>query len=95
MKRYEFEKYLQNAIEVAKSYKDKEGQEPKVIVSRLFRRKCIEVTFWHGCGNKTRSALCSGRIKFAELCGYPVIFDNHKGGGAVESFTIMWTDNIY
>ena len=55
---------------------------------------CVEVTFWHGATPDVRKKFLDGRIKRFDACGYPVIFDNHRGGGNVQSFTIMWTESM-
>ena len=95
MTRNKFNKCVENALRNVKGYTDKEGYEVDAQVKRLFRRKCIEVIFWHGCSDEARNEFLSGHFRNFDMCGYPVVFDNHKGGGVVESFTIMWTDKIY
>lgn len=94
MTRKEFENYINKTIEIVKEYKDAQGSEPSVEVKRLFNRKVVEVTFWHGAIPEVRKSFLDGRIKRFDMCGYPVIFDNHRGGGSVQSFTIMWTESM-
>ena len=96
MKRKDFENYVNNTAEiVSQVYKDKAGDKPTIKETRLLRRKALLVTFWHGIDPTDREDFLTGRIKCADVCGYPVIFDNHTGGGEVDSFTIIWTDKIY
>ena len=94
MTRRQFNKLVDKTIEVVRCYIDKDGYAVSAEVKRLFRRKCIEIIFWHGCDDVLRNNLLSGRIKNYDLLGYPVVFDNQKGGGIVQSYTIMWTDYI-
>ena len=95
MTRNKFKKYVEYTLRNVKGYTDKEGETVTAQVKRLLGRKCIDVIFWHGCSDEIRNEFLSGRIRHFDMCGYPVVFNNHKGGGMVESYTIMWTDKIY
>jgi hypothetical protein len=94
MTRKEFERYINRTVEIVNEYTDKQGSTPSVEVGRLFNRKVVNVIFWHGATPEVRKSFLDGRIKRFDQCGYPVIFDNHQGGGEVQSFTIMWTSSM-
>ena len=90
----ELNKYINKTVEIVNEYTDREGSKPTVEVKRLFNRKCVEVIFWHGTTPEVRKQFLDGRINHFDWCGSPVIFDNHQGGGDVQSFTIMWTQSM-
>ena len=94
MTRNEFKKYIEKTVEIASQYEDKQGEKTTVKVVRLFNKKAVEVTFWHGATPEVRKKFLDGRFKKFDLCGYPVVFDNQRGGGAVQSYTIMWTEKL-
>ena len=95
MTRTEFKKYISKTVEIiSNEYKDAKGWTPLVEVGRLFNRNVVEVTFWHGATPEVRKEFLDGRFKGFGKCGYPVVFDNHQGGGDVQSFTIMWTKSM-
>lgn len=95
MTKKEFEIYVNKTVEiVSNEYKDAEGCAPSVKVGRLFNRKVVEVIFLHGTTPEVRKKFLDGRFNRFDACGYPVVFDNHKGGGIVQSFTIMWTESL-
>lgn len=95
MTRTEFRKHISKTVEIiSNEYKDTEGSTPSVKVGRLFNRNVVEVIFWHGTTPEVRKKFLDGRFKGFDACGYPVVFDNHKGGGQAQCFTIMWTESI-
>ena len=94
MTKKEFERYINKTVEIVSEYVDAQGSAPSVEVNRLFNRRVVNVTFWHGVTPEVRKEFLNGRIKEFHQCGYPVIFDNHRGGGEVQSFTIMWTESM-
>ena len=95
MTRTEFKNYISKTVEIiSNEYKDAEGSTPSVKVGRLFNRNVVEVIFWHGATPEVRKKFLDGRFKRFDACGYPVVFDNHQGGGQVQSFTIMWTESM-
>jgi len=94
MTKKEFEGYISKTVEIVSEYKDAQGSAPSVEVGRLFDRKVVNVTFGHATAPEVRKKFLDGRIKKFDQCGYPVIFDNHRGGGDVQCFTIMWTESM-
>ena len=95
MTRTEFKKYISKTVEIiSNEYKDAEGRTPSVKVGRLFNRNVVEVIFWHGATPEVRKEFLDGTFNRFGVCGYPVVFDNHQGGGQIQCFTIMWTQSM-
>lgn len=94
MTRREFDKRIKAVTTDLGEMTDAHGAQPTVNVVRLFRRKAVEVTFWNGLTPEGRRSLLDGQLE-QQRYGYPCVFDNHKGGGIVQSYTVIWTESIY
>ena len=76
---------------------DKENKKPTIKEAKVGQKKVLEVTYWHGISEKMKEILIEKipssyghEYSRGSIIGYPCIFNNNKGGGIVESFTVIW-----
>ena len=98
IKKHKKMKKLQKTADIIRSMTcDTQNMPPTIKVSKVGQKKVLELTYWEGISLDMLNILTvelptSHGRKYSRgaAIDYPCIFNNRKGGGIVECFTVIW-----